>query len=301
MKRILSSFAAAALLAVLAACASTDDGACNSKLNEPGPGADQDPGYAKVTTPALSQNFVQRIAEKKQQAEKEGKDIKLVLVGDSITHFWEGGGMFGGFGGGFGGFGGFGGGFGGFGGGFGGGAPGGAAPGGGQNAQPTQNSWSELAVYHPLNLGFSGDRTENILHVVKNEGIFELIDPQLVTVMIGTNNFGMHESEPAATAEAIRLIVLAIKEKAPNAKILLYGIFPRGDGLGDKCAATNEIIKDFADNKTVFYEDLTPKFTDEQGNLIQGVMNFDRLHPAEPGYKIWGDSIKAFADQHNIK
>ena len=30
-------------------------------------------------------------------------------------------------------------------------------------------------------------------------------------------------------------------------------------------------------------------------------MNFDRLHPAEPGYKIWGESIKAFADQHNIK
>ncbi|MBR4254507.1 MAG: hypothetical protein IKQ16_05410, partial [Lentisphaeria bacterium] len=189
MKRILSSFVAAALLAVLAACASTDDGACNSKLNEPVPGADQDPGYAKVTTPALSQNFVQRIAEKKQQAEKEGKDIKLVLVGDSITHFWEGGGMFGGFGGG----------FGGFGGGQGGQRPAGAAQGQGgqrpagaaqgQGGQTSQNSWSELAVYHPLNLGFSGDRTENILHVVKNECIFELIDPQLVTVMIGTNNF----------------------------------------------------------------------------------------------------------------
>ena len=282
MKRILSSLVAAATLAVLAACASSGD-ACNSKLYEPVPGADQDPGYAKVTTPALSQNFVQRIAEKKQQAEKEGKDIKLVLVGDSITHFWEGGGMSGMFGG-----------FGGFGGGFGGGQN-------NQNAQPSENSWSKLAVYHPLNLGFSGDRTENILHVVKNEGIFELIDPQLVTVMIGTNNFGMHESEPVATAEAIRLIVLAIKEKAPNAKILLYGIFPRGDGLGDKCAATNEIIKDFADGKTVFYEDLTPKFTDEQGNLIQGVMGFDRLHPAEPGYKIWGESIQAFADQHGIK
>ena len=68
MKRILSSFVAAAVLTVLAACASTGD-ACNSKLNEPVPGADQDPGYQKVTTPALSQNFVQRIAEKKQQAD----------------------------------------------------------------------------------------------------------------------------------------------------------------------------------------------------------------------------------------
>ncbi|MBR4615886.1 MAG: hypothetical protein IKO55_09785, partial [Kiritimatiellae bacterium] len=249
------------VLAVLAACASSGD-ACNSKLYEPVPGADQDPGYQKVTTPALSQNFVQRIAEKKNQAQTQGKNIQLVLVGDSITHFWEGG-FFGG---------------------------------GGQGVYQ-----KELSKYTPLNLGFSGDRTENILHVIKNTGIFELIDPKVVTLMIGTNNFGMHEAEPVATAEAIRLCVLALKEKAPNAKILLYGIFPRGDGLGDKCAATNAIIKDFADNKTVFYEDLTPKFTDENGNLIQGVMNFDRLHPAEPGYKIWGESIKAFADRHGIK
>ena len=40
---------------------------------------------------------------------------------------------------------------------------------------------------------------------------------------------------------------------------------------------------------------------DENGNLIQGVMGFDRLHPAEKGYQIWAESIKAFADQHNIK
>ncbi len=258
MKRILSSFVAAAVLAVLAACASSGD-ACNSKLYEPVPGADQDPGYQKVTTPALSQNFVQRIAEKKNQAQTQGKNIQLVLVGDSITHFWEGG-FFGG---------------------------------GGQGVYQ-----KELSKYTPLNLGFSGDRTENILHVIKNTGIFELIDPKVVTLMIGTNNFGMHEAEPVATAEAIRLCVLALKEKAPNAKILLYGIFPRGDGLGDKCAATNAIIKDFADNKTVFYEDLTPKFTDENGNLIQGVMGFDRLHPAEKGYQIWAESIKAFADQY---
>ena len=92
---------------------------------------------------------------------------------------------------------------------------------------------------------------------------------------------------------------------AAAAAALLLGIFPAGQTPADqnrpKIAQTNEIIKGFADNKTVFYEDLTPKFTDEQGNLIQGVMNFDRLHPAEPGYKIWGESIKAFADQHGIK
>jgi len=224
------------------------------KLNQPVAESASDPGTAKVTTAALNPQWAQRIQQKKQQAEKEGKDIQLVLVGDSITHFWEGGGF----------------------------------------GSGGQNVYKELAKYHPLNLGFSGDRTEHTLHVIKDAGIFELIEPKYVTLMIGTNNFGMHEAEPAGTAEAIRQCVLAIKEKAPKAKIMLYGIFPRGDGLGDKCAATNAIIKDFADGKTVFYEDLTPKFTDANGNLIQGVMGFDRLHPAEKGYQIWLESINAF-------
>ena len=227
-----------------------------SKLNQPVAEAASDPGTSKVTTAALNPQWAQRIQEKKQQAEKEGKDIQLVLVGDSITHFWEN--------------------------------PSRGFLSGGQDA------YKELSKYHPLNLGFAGDRTEHTLHVIKDAGIFKLIEPKYVTLMIGTNNFGAHEAEVAGTAEGIRQCVLAIKEQAPKAKILLYGIFPRGDGLGDKCAATNKIIQDFADGKTVFYEDLTPKFTDEKGNLIQGVMNSDRLHPAEKGYQIWLESIKAF-------
>ena len=227
-----------------------------SALDQPVADAASDPGTAKVTTAALNLQWSQRIQEKKEQAEKEGKDIQLVLVGDSITHFWEN--------------------------------PSRGFLSGGQDA------YKELSKYHPLNLGFAGDRTEHTLHVIKDAGIFKLIEPKYVTLMIGTNNFGTHEAEVAGTAEGIRQCVLAIKEQAPKAKILLYGIFPRGDGLGDKCATTNAIIKDFADGKTVFYEDLTPKFTDEKGNLIHGVMNSDRLHPAEKGYQIWLDSIKAF-------
>jgi len=30
-------------------------------------------------------------------------------------------------------------------------------------------------------------------------------------------------------------------------------------------------------------------------------MGFDRLHPAEPGYRIWADSILEFCDKHDIK
>ena len=256
MKRILSSFVAAATLAVLAACASTGD-ACNSKLNEPVPGADQDPGYQKVTTPALSQNFVQRIAEKKQQAEREGKDIKFVMVGDSITHFWE------------------------------------------QAGKSVMDA--EFTQYHPLDLGFAGDRTQNCLYVIEKTDIFSKIDPQLVMLLIGVNNFGWNQGGPVATAEGIRLCVKAIQEKAPNAKILLLGIFPAGNTPNDqnrpKIAATNEIIKGFADNKTVFYEDLGPKFLTPTGVLERDIMA-DFLHPTAKGYQIWADAIRPYLEKY---
>ena len=76
MKHILSTLAAAAMLAVLAACATEPE--TISTLNTPVPGAEQDFGYQRVTTPELSRNYVQRIQEKTAQAEKEGKDHGLL-------------------------------------------------------------------------------------------------------------------------------------------------------------------------------------------------------------------------------
>ena len=254
MKHIISLFAAAVVLA-FAACESTPETV--STLNTPVPGAEQDFGYQLVTTPQLSQNYVQRIQEKTAQAEKEGKDIKFVMVGDSITHFWE------------------------------------------QAGKDVMEK--NFGKYHPLDLGFAGDRTQNCLYVIEKTDIFSKIDPQLVMLLIGVNNFGWRQGGPIATAEGIRLCVNAIKEKAPNAKILLLGIFPAGQTPNDqnrpKIAQTNEIIQGFADNKTVFYEDLGPKFLTPTGVLERDIMA-DFLHPTARGYEIWAEAIMPYVEKY---
>ena len=254
MKHILSFFAAAALL-VFAACESTPEKV--STLNTPVPGAEQDFGYQRVTTPELSRNYVQRIQEKTAQAEKEGKDIKFVMVGDSITHFWE------------------------------------------QAGKDVMEK--NFAKYHPLDLGFAGDRTQNCLYVIKETDIFSKIDPQLVMLLIGVNNFGWRQADVKGTAEGIRLCVNALKEKAPNAKILLLGIFPTGQTPDDqnrpKIAQVNEIIKDFADDKTVFYEDIGPKFLTPTGVLERDIMG-DFLHPTAKGYEIWAEAIMPYVEKY---
>ena len=255
MKHIFSAFAAAAMLAVFAACATEPETV--STLNTPVPGAEQDFGYQRVTTPELSRNYVQRIQEKSAQAEKEGKDIQFVMVGDSITHFWE------------------------------------------QAGKDVLEK--NFAKYHPLNLGFAGDRTQNCLYVIQETDIFSKIDPKLVMLLIGVNNFGWRQADVKGTAEGIRLCVNALKEKAPNARILLLGIFPTGNTPNDqnrpKIAATNEIIKDFADNKTVFYEDIGPKFLTPTGVLERDIMG-DFLHPTAKGYEIWAEAIMPYVEKY---
>ena len=255
MKHICSIFAAAAAALLLAACSSTTETV--STLNTPVPGAEQDFGYKRVTTPELSRNYVQRINEKRAQAEQEGKAIKFVMVGDSITHFWE------------------------------------------QAGKDVLEK--NFAQYHPLNLGFAGDRTQNCLYVINETDIFSKIDPQLVMLLIGVNNFGWRQADVNGTAEGIRLCVNAIRQKAPNARILLLGIFPTGNTPNDqnrpKIAATNEIIKGFADNKTVFYEDIGPKFLTPTGILERDIMG-DFLHPTAKGYEIWAEAIRPYVEKY---
>jgi len=49
--------------------------------------------------------------------------------------------------------------------------------------------------------------------------------PKVVVLKIGTNNIGVY---PAVAAKGVRAIVELIREKHPQTKVLLFGVFPRG-------------------------------------------------------------------------
>jgi lysophospholipase L1-like esterase len=98
------------------------------------------------------------------------------------------------------------------------------------------------------------------------------------------------------TAEGVKAILGRLKAKCPKTKILVLAIFPRGasneDKLRQQNEATNRIIKGFADNKTVFFMDINAKFLQPDGMLSKEIMP-DLLHPNEKGYEIWADAIQA--------
>ena len=99
---------------------------------------------------------------------------EIVLIGDSITHFWGG------------------------------------QPDGGKQGNRGTESWQALFGDRALNLGFGWDRTQNVLKRIEL-GELDGLDPKAVVIHIGTNNLAataqFRGSTPEEIAEAISLLV----------------------------------------------------------------------------------------------
>src|SRR5690606_12684561 len=85
-----------------------------------------------------------------------------------------------------------------------------------------------------------------------------------------------------------------LRNELPDTKVLLLGIFPRGnkpEEILEKLRKANTLIADLAADPMVQYFDMGRFFLDEAGNLPESVMP-DLLHPNELGYKIWAEAIE---------
>lgn len=150
------------------------------------------------------------------------------------------------------------------------------------------------AQYHPLNLGFAGDRTENLLWRLAN-GEIEGLDPKVIVMMIGTNNIGHRSDPPEHTALGIKTILATLRRELPQSKILLLAIFPRGKTPDDKMRqlvnSTNNLIRTFADQEWIHWLDISAEFLNEKSEIEQTVME-DYLHPNKDQYQVWADAMQ---------
>ena len=142
------------------------------------------------------------------------------------------------------------------------------------------------------NFGIAGDTTQGVLFRLRN-GEGDGFSPRAVMLMIGTNNTSQGHSA-AQIAEGVGAVVLELQAQFPETKILLLGIFPRGNP-GDPVRATlaevNSIISRLDDGDRVHYLDIGDVFLDDQGVIPQEVMS-DRLHPSTEGYRLWAEAVK---------
>lgn len=155
--------------------------------------------------------------------------------------------------------------------------------------------WDEFyKSRNAFNIGFSGDRTEQVLWRFEH-GAIDGISPKCAVVMIGTNNTG-HRQDPAEeTAAGVKAIVDMLGQKLPKTKVLLLAVFPRGakpdDPLRKLNSSINEKISKFDDGQRVFYLNINKTFLTDDGTLTREVMP-DLLHPRQKGYKMWAEAME---------
>jgi len=113
---------------------------------------------------------------------------------------------------------------------------------------------------------------------------------------IGTNNFGLSGETPQQVAAGVTAVVNEIHKWSPTSKVLLLGIFPRGQSPTDPYRAeirqANALISKLDDGgKTVEYLDIGSDFLQPDGTISPSVMP-DFLHPSALGYQIWANAVK---------
>ena len=186
---------------------------------------------------------------------------RVVLIGDSITHFW-------------------------------GGLPNSIRVNG-------ATSWQDIFGGMPvLNMGFGWDRTQNVLWRFR-QGEFSGMYPQWVVLAIGTNNLTgtarARANTPEEVVDGIIAICHEISQRSPQSHIVLMAIFPRGakpdDPLRAPILRTNQLLAQrFGRDSSLTYLDIGQQFLSPDGSLPAAMMP-DGTHPSDAGYHIWAQAL----------
>jgi lysophospholipase L1-like esterase len=189
----------------------------------------------------------------------KARQPEIVMLGDSIMHFW-------------------------------GGDPSGEDVGGRRTAPEV---WDRLFTgRRVVNLGYGWDRTENVLWRLR-DGEFEQVSPKVVVLMIGTNNVPLNTPDEIATG--VSAICDEIHQRSPVSRILLLGIFPRGEKPDDNRETIEAVNQRLAtlDGRggVVTYLDIGDTFLAADRSISKDVM-YDFLHPTAKGYGIWSAAIE---------
>jgi lysophospholipase L1-like esterase len=186
----------------------------------------------------------------------------VVMIGDSITHFWSG------------------------------------MPKSSRASGPL--AWEK--AFHGLrviNMGFGWDRTQNVLWRLQH-GEFEGLSPKTVVLNIGTNNLvgdaTARTNTPEETAAGILAVASLVHERAPAARIYVMGVFPRGFDKGNELDARIQRLNHILATKLkelpfVTFLDIRDKLCEPDGSITKETF-LDGTHPTERGYRIWARALK---------
>ena len=222
-----------------------------------------DVNTAVLPVPWLEKDSYDWYARHRAAMALKGMNPRVVLIGDSITHFWAG-------------------------------PPAAARVSG---ARAWDRAFGGMRV---ANLGFGWDRTQNVLWRLR-AGQFDGMAPDWVVLNIGTNNLtgttNARASTPSEVVTGVEAIIRDVRTRSPRSRIALMAIFPRGDAASDSLrvaiAQTNRLLAArFGRDPAIRYIDIAGRFLRPDGTLDRRLLP-DGTHPDEAGYALWADALIA--------
>jgi len=150
--------------------------------------------------------------------------------------------------------------------------------------------------YDPANFGIGGDRTEHVLWRIDN-GELDRVRPKVVVLLIGTNNIGDPTDE---IRRGVVRVTERVREKLPETRLVLMGIFPRGAEPSDpnraKIREVNRALAKLDDGDRVRFLDIGDRFLAPDGSLPKEIMP-DALHLSFKGYQIWAEALAPILEE----
>lgn len=196
-------------------------------------------------------------------AEQKSIDPQIVMIGDSITHFWGGPPI--------------------------------------SRQQNGPKAWAATFGDHRvMNIGFGWDRTQNVLWRL-DHGEMDGTHPKVVVINIGSNNLtgtrNARANTPAEIAEAIMTICDRVHKKSPESRIIVMGVLPRGfkpdDYYRTNITALNKLLAAQLTSKPLIsFLDISEQIVARDAEMSRDLMP-DGVHPSETGYAIWGKALVA--------
>lgn len=154
-------------------------------------------------------------------------------------------------------------------------------------------AWREMIdPLGAVNLGVGGDRTEHVLWRL-HEAPLTGLHPQVVVLMIGTNNAGTGRDSGAIIARAIRAVVDLVVTQCPHAQVLVLDIPPRGQVINPLRGLVLQVNQALAAGpwpERVTFLRVADVFVRGDGTIDEAIMP-DFLHLSDRGYRQWAQGI----------
>jgi len=204
---------------------------------------------------------------------KDSINPQIVLIGNSITHFWGGEPLL-------------------------------KYADGSARKPNGPKAWASVfGNYRVLNLGFGWDRTQNVLWRL-DHGELDGLHPKTIIIGIGTNNTSQTVNARINTApeivEGIAAICKRVRSKTPGAKIVLMAVLPREQSPTHPrrilINEINKLLEVYANENKISFVNIGPKMLAPDGTLTRDMAG-DFCHPTEKGYQVWADEIRSLVTE----